>query len=131
LVNPTHLLDTATFVWAIHAPENLSATARDICICSKTNPAVSVVSLMELIIKVQKGKLKLAPDPVQWWNYYVQELRFTVLPLRQLHVERLWTLPFLHRDPADRLLIAQAIAEGIPLVGSDQALRQYPLEVLW
>jgi PIN domain nuclease of toxin-antitoxin system len=130
-VNPTHLLDTATFLWAIHAPENLSATARDICVRSDTNPAVSVVSLMELIVKVRKGKLKLDPDPIQWWNHHVRELRFPVLPLRHLHVERLWTLPFVHRDPADRLLIAQAIAERIPLVASDEAIRQYPVKVLW
>ena len=60
-----------------------------------------------------------------------RRLGFLVLPLRQPHVERLWTLPWLHRDPADRLLIAQAIAEQIPLVTSDAAVRQYPVQAIW
>jgi PIN domain nuclease of toxin-antitoxin system len=55
----------------------------------------------------------------------------SVLSLRQTHVEVLWKLPLLHRDPADRLLIAQSLAEGIPLVSSDSAIGQYELEVIW
>jgi PIN domain nuclease of toxin-antitoxin system len=125
------LLDTSTLIWAVHAPEHLSAHARNICTGRQMAPAVSVVSLMELIVKVQKQKLVLHPDPIQWWNHYIAQLGFSVLPLRQPHVERLWTLPLLHRDPADRLLIAQAIAEQIPLVTSDAAVRQYPVQAIW
>jgi PIN domain nuclease of toxin-antitoxin system len=86
---------------------------------------------MELIVKVRKGNLRLAPDPIRWWNEQVRALGFIVLPLRQTHVECLWTLPPLHKDPADRLLIAQAIAEAIPLVASDHAIQQYPVTVVW
>lgn len=116
-MNPTHLLDSATLIWAVHAPEKLSAAARAICASRDTEPAVSVVSLMELIVKVQKGKLALSPDPIQWWKHYVAELGFSVLPL--------------HRDAADRLLIAQAMAEQIPLVSPDAAIRQYPVQAIW
>jgi len=86
---------------------------------------------MELIAKVQKGKLKLDPDPVQWWNRYVRLLGFFVLPLRPRHIEKLWGLPRLHHDRTSRLLIAQAMAEGIPLVSSSVAVRQYSLDVVW
>jgi PIN domain nuclease of toxin-antitoxin system len=130
-VNPTHLLDTSTLIWAVSAPDELSRKARKICTSHEAYPAVSVVSLMELIVKAQKGKLQLAPDPIQWWNDHARRLGFLVLPLRQPHVERLWTLPSVHRDPADRLLVAQAIVENIPLVACDDALRQYPLTVIW
>ena len=130
-MNPTHLLATSTLIWAVDAPEKLSTHATTSCTSRETRPAVSVVSLMELIVKAQKGKLKLSPDPVQWWNDQVRRLGFLVLPLRQPHVECLWALPPIHRDPADRLLIAQAIVEGIPLVGCDDAIRQYPVTVVW
>ena len=92
---------------------------------------MSVVSLMELIVKAGKGKLMLAPDPVRWWNDHLQRLGYSVIPLRQSHVERLWTLPPVHKDPADRLLIAQAIIEGIPLVTCDGSIGQYPVNVVW
>lgn len=130
-MNPTHLLDTSTLIWAVGAPEKLSTAARKICRSHETRPAVSVVSLMELIVKAQKGSLRLAPDPVQWWNDQVRRLGYIVLPLRQAHVEHLWALPPIHKDPADRLLIAQAVVEGIPLVACDEAIRHYPVNIVW
>jgi len=86
---------------------------------------------MELIVKVQKGKLRLGPDPVNWWNEYARKLGFQVMLLRQTHVEQLWSLPRVHGDPADRLLVAQAMAEGIPLITSDEMIRQYPVQIAW
>jgi PIN domain nuclease of toxin-antitoxin system len=130
-VSASHLLDTATLLWAVAAPENLSDTARRICSARDAEPAVSAVSLMELIEKAQNKKLKLDPDPIQWWNHHVRLLGFFVLPLRPRHVEKLWLLPGLHSDLADRLLIAQALAEGIPLVSGDPSMRQYSVDVVW
>jgi PIN domain nuclease of toxin-antitoxin system len=130
-VNPTHLLDTSIFLWAVDSPEKLSSAAQMICQRGDLNPCVSVISLMELIVKSQKGHLQLTPDPLQWWDNSVKLYGFAVLPVRQNHVQRLWALPRIHKDPADRLLIAQAIAEGIPLVTSDDTIRQYPVEAIW
>jgi PIN domain nuclease of toxin-antitoxin system len=129
LVSPSHLLDTATLIWAIDEPRKLSRLARKIC--SEGDPAVSIISLMEMIVKAQKGKLGLVPDPVSWWNKNVRELGYSVLPLRQNHVEQLWALPPIHRDPADRLLIAQAIVERIPIVSCDGVIGQYSVTVVW
>ncbi len=128
-MNPSHLLDTSTFIWAVDSPKKLSRAARRIC--SDADPGVSVVSLMELIIKAQKGRIKLAPDPVRWWNHNIRELGLSVIPLRQTHMEALWALPPIHQDPADRLLIAQAMVEGIPLVTCDEIIPQYPVVVAW
>ena len=86
---------------------------------------------MELIVKSQKGHLQLAPDPLQWWNSNIRLYCFSVLPVQQYHVERLWGLPRIHKDPGDRLLAAQALAEGIPLVTSDSNSHQYPVETIW
>ena len=130
-MSASHLLDTATLVWAVSAPEKLSDAARRICSAGDAEPAVSAVSLMELIDKVQKGKIKLDPDPVQWWNCNVRLLGFSVLPLRHRHVEKLWKMPPLPCGSTGRLLIAQAMAEGIPLVSSGTAIRQYALDVVW
>jgi PIN domain nuclease of toxin-antitoxin system len=115
----------------VHAPEHLSAPVRDILASRDAVPAASVVSLMELIVKAQKQKIALAPDPVGWWRLYVRELNLAILLLKQSHVERLWDLPVIHRDPADRLLMAQALAEGLTLVSPDQVIQQYPVNVLW
>jgi PIN domain nuclease of toxin-antitoxin system len=86
---------------------------------------------MELIVKAKKGRLVLDPDPLQWWKHALKVLGYPILPVRQNHVERLWALPLLHKDPSDRLLIAQAMAEGIPLVTPDVTIRQYPVEAIW
>jgi PIN domain nuclease of toxin-antitoxin system len=115
----------------VDAPKRLSTVAFDICRSRELNPSVSVISLMELILKAQKGRLILDPDPLQWWKRNLKFLGYSVLPVRQSHVEELWSLPFHHKDPSDRLLIAQAIAEGIPLVTSDSTIRQYPVETIW
>lgn len=128
---PTHLLDTVTLVWMADSPRFLSRTAFNICCDRQLNPAVSVFSLVELIVKTQKGKLRLDPDPLEWWKQNLKLLGYFILPIRQNHVEKLWTLPLLHKDPADRLLIAQALAEGIPLITPDEAIREYPVETIW
>jgi PIN domain nuclease of toxin-antitoxin system len=112
-------------------PERLSSAAGVVCRDAGLNPVVSVVSLLELIVKARQGHLALVPDPVHWWNTNLKLHGFSVLPVRQNHIERLWTLPMLHKDPSDRLLIAQAMAEGIPLVTPDVAIRQYSVEAIW
>ena len=127
----THLLDTTTLLWAVSAPENLSDTARRICTAADSEPAVSAVSLMELVDKVQKGKLKLDPDPVEWWHSQIRLLGYPVLPLRPRHVEKLWNLGGNGGCMATRLLIAQAIAEGIPLVSPVPAPCSCTVEVVW
>jgi PIN domain nuclease of toxin-antitoxin system len=124
VLRPTHLLDTAILIWAVEEPGRLSSAAVQVCSRADYRPVVSVISLMELVVKQATGKIRLEPDPVQWWNRYVPQLGYGILPLRQVHVETLWELPLLHRDPADRLLISQALAEGIPLASSDGTIAE-------
>jgi PIN domain nuclease of toxin-antitoxin system len=122
------LLDTSTLLWTLGAPERLSSAARD-CI-SAGGFLLSVASYWEIIIKSQKGMLEIA-DPVSWWNRAVQILGADVLPIRATHVGSVARLPDLHRDPFDRILIAQAVVEGWPLVTGDRQIGEYPVRVIW
>lgn len=125
------LLDTHAFLWAITADERLSAAARQVFLDGATQPLLSVASLWEIAIKVQIGKLPL-PEPAD--RYLLDQLSrnaIQTLPVLASHALALFRLPPLHRDPFDRLLVAQCQVEGLPLVSGDAQLRQYAVEILW
>lgn len=120
------LLDTHVLLWAVREPKRLSAETLEVI--QGNRYAVSVASLWELITK--RGK-KDAPvvDPIAWWEEYVMVARTIVLPIRVPHVMRLDRLPLHHRDPYDRILVAQSIVERMPIVTSDRMIRRYDVEV--
>ena len=124
------LLDTHALYWWSDDQSLLSETARKLIKESTNEILVSVASLHELQIKHQLGKLKLI--------FTLQELvdrcrtdRMTLLPIEAAHIYALQSLPMHHRDPFDRLLIAQAITLNCPLVSKDTHFSQYPAQVLW
>lgn len=121
------LLDTHVYLWARHDPDRLTPVQRDAIIDPDNDVLVSAVVIAELSIKSSIGKLQGAEafiaDPTA-------DGAFTELPLSSQHAALLHTLPFHHQDPFDRMLVAQGIVEGGTLVTSDQAIRQYDVEVL-
>ncbi len=124
------LLDTHTFLWAIAQEEKLSRRAQQIYTGS-TDLWLSVVSVWEILIKVQAGRLPL-PEPAG--PYLVKKLakdKIEVLPVTLNHVLRTESLPLHHRDPFDRLLIAQSMEEGWPIITADPLFSRYPVEVIW
>lgn len=125
------LLDTHTFLWFILDDPKLSATARDL-VCDGDNIAqISPASYWEIAIKISLGKYRL-PEP--YADFMERELAandFGVLPIMPKHTAILTDLPFHHRDPFDRMLVAQAICEGIPLVSVDPNLDAYGVTRLW
>jgi len=123
-----HLLDTSTLLWALGAPERLSAGARR-RIESGEN-VVSVASYWEVVIKTQKGLLKIA-DLASWWRQATELVSARVLPIRASHVGTLASLPMLHKDPFDRILIAQSIAERLDLVTNDGPIKEYSVHTFW
>ena len=123
-----NLLDTSVLLWTLAAPSRLSQPAKNAVAAGK--PVLSVASYWEVAIKTRKGLLPIA-DPVSWWTRAAQLLGGRVLPIRASHITALAALPDLHRDPFDRILIAQAVAEGVPLVTSDRQISAYPIRVIW
>ena len=122
------LLDTSTLLWTLADPDKLSAQAREAI--ANELATLSVVSYWEVVIKTRKGLLTI-PDPVAWWTRAVSLFHGRVLPIRATHVTALAALPDLHRDPFDRMLIAQSMAEGWPLVAKDEQIRAYPARTIW
>jgi PIN domain nuclease of toxin-antitoxin system len=124
------LLDTHTFLWAIADEGKLSRRAKQIY----TGPHdlwLSVASMWEIMIKVQAGKLPL-PQPAG--PYLVKKLaqnQIELLPVSLDHVLGVETLPLHHRDPFDRLLSAQSMEEGWPIITADPWFARYPVEVIW
>jgi len=124
------LLDTHTFLWAIANDPKLSRRAQQLFI-GPSHLSFSVASIWEIVTKSQTGRLNL-PKPVG--PYVVKKLaenRIGVLPLGLDHVLRLESLGLYHRDPFDRILIAQSLEEGLPLVTADPLFDRYPIQMIW
>jgi PIN domain nuclease of toxin-antitoxin system len=124
------LLDTHAFLWAITEDSRLSRHAQQV-FTGPNNLYLSVVSLWEILIKVRAGKLSL-PGPTG--PYVVKELarnRIEVLPLSLDHVLRIEGMELHHRDPFDRILIAQSLEESLPIVTADPQFQKYPVELIW
>jgi PIN domain nuclease of toxin-antitoxin system len=123
-----HLLDTSTLLWALGEPERLSTKARRLVEAGEN--VVSVASYWEVVIKTQKGSLSIN-DLATWWRRATELTSARILPIRPSHVTALAALPILHRDPFDRILIAQARTEDLGIVTSDGPISEYPVRTLW
>jgi PIN domain nuclease of toxin-antitoxin system len=120
------LLDTHALLWALLAPRRLSPTAADAIEDAANDVFVSVVSTWEIEVKRAKGKLPI-PTPLR---DALAEQRFKTLPVTLRDVLAVESLPRHHRDPFDRMLIAQAQLEDMTLVTSDREVRHYPVATL-
>lgn len=127
----TLLLDTHAFLWVVGDANRLSPTARAACADRSNVLYLSLASIWEIQIKAQLGKLDLpAPLPV-----IVEEQQrvngIQLLAVDPAHIYALQDLPHHHRDPFDRLIIAQARAAGLTVVSADPAFAQYDVPLLW
>jgi PIN domain nuclease of toxin-antitoxin system len=123
------LIDTHVLLWGLQAEARVSPRVRSLL--PVADVWISVASLWEIIAKVQVGKLAL-PSPVG--DYLAAKITangISVLSLSFDHVRRLEQLPLHHRDPFDRILIAQSLQESIPLVSADPQFAKYPVEIIW
>lgn len=123
------LIDTHIFLWFINDDPKLSATTKAL-LQSEANVMVSVASLWEIAIKISLGKLIL-PGSIE--VLFPEQLRLNniaLLPIDIQHLKTMSTLPFHHRDPFDRLIIAQAIVEEAGLVSMDQVFEQYDVNLI-
>ena len=126
----TYLLDSHTFLWAVQAPEKLSRKARRICEQPAAPVVISVATIWELAVKCSLGQLSI-PNFNVTLPEWVRMLQTRVLPLEAAHAYAVYGLPMLHRDPFDRMLIAQALAEDLTLVTGDEQIHHYPVKWTW
>ena len=124
------LLDTSCFLWFIAGSERLSIDARNFIVDSNNELLLSVASLWEIVIKVSIGKLDLFQPFGELIPTQLQNNGIVVLPIELKHLSTLIELPFHHRDPFDRLIIAQGVAEGLPVISSDTNFQKYNVEVI-
>ena len=118
----TFLLDTHIFLWAAYRPERLNGDVRSLLEDTSQQLFVSAITVAELMIKKSIGKLRMddTPDDLR------EQLQLLPLDLTWRHSARLASIPTLHRDPFDRLLICQAVADDMTLVTDDDAILAYP-----
>lgn len=125
------LLDTHTFIWWDSDPSKLSTLVRDLCQDPANSLVLSVASVWEMQIKVQLGKLIFDSPLADMVSSQQRVNGVEVLTITLKHVLALSDLPQHHKDPFDRLLIAQAIAERAVLLSHDWKFREYNIDVRW
>lgn len=126
----SYLLDTHSFLWFINNDSQLSPSACHAIATSKI-VYVSMASIWEIAIKYKLGKIVLPSDFSHFIPYHIHKNMFEILPIHFEHVAKTNTLDFFHRDPFDRLLIAQAICEKLTLISKDSKLSNYPVQLYW
>ncbi len=117
-----HLLDTSTTLFALERPDALTPAALK-AVASGPN-VLSLVSYWEVMLKSMKGNLDVS-DPRLWWQEALEQLNARVLALKPEHISAIHSLPPIHKDPFDRILIAQATVEGLALVSRDRNIARY------
>ena len=125
------LLDTHAFLWLISGDERLSETARNTFLDPDNRIFFSAASMWEICIKISLGKLSLKRG---WLKAIQEELQSNAihwLPIEIGHCDKLSKLPFHHRDPFDRMLIAQALVEKMRLLSRDNRFSAYPIKRVW
>ncbi|MFI5382129.1 MAG: type II toxin-antitoxin system VapC family toxin, partial [Tepidisphaerales bacterium] len=123
------LIDTHVFLWSKMNDPRMSRTAWTMLRAPDNELLLSAVSIAEMAVKTSIGKLSLGVPVPEFVTTGMRNGQITELPMRISHAIELSTLPPHHRDPFDRLLIAQARAEGIPLMTDDSQMARYEVEV--
>lgn len=125
------LLDTHAFLWFIGGSDRLSSHARELIAEEDNDRYLSVASLWEMAIKVSIGKLDVPLPFTRLVRQHVTGNAIEVLQIEPEHLDEQRKLPFHHRDPFDRLIIAQAIAEKMVVIGQDDTFEEYPVRLVW
>jgi PIN domain nuclease of toxin-antitoxin system len=125
------LLDTHTFLWWVTDAPQLSDVAKAAIADPGNLLFLSSASVWEIVIKVGTGKLVLPEEPEIYIPSRMASNRFESLPIQVSHVLQIAKLPDLHRDPFDRVLVAQSQIEQMPILTIDALIRQYPVTTIW
>lgn len=124
------LLDTQVWLWVLGEPARLSVAGRARLRSPANTFYLSAASIWEIVIKHAAGKLRLPDEPVAYLRRRLAETPAAILPITHEHAMQVALLPFHHRDPFDRILIAQAQVEGLHLMTADRQFKSYPVDVV-
>ena len=124
-------MDTHSLLWLVTDDPRLSTTARETFLDPDNELLSSAVVGFEIAVKYSLGKLELAEPPRTFIENRIRNNALIPFPITMAHSTRVADLPFHHRDPFDRLLVAQALEEGVPLLSADQILSAYGIRRLW
>ncbi|MBC7783385.1 MAG: type II toxin-antitoxin system VapC family toxin [Burkholderiales bacterium] len=125
------LLDTHAFLWFILNNPRLSRRAMEIITDRANEVLLSPASYWEIAIKISAGKFRLDIPYEEFWRDGIEVNSIYILPIELRHTNQLLAMPFHHKDPFDRLLVAQSLADHVPLVSGDPALDAYGIQRLW
>lgn len=125
------LLDTNAFLWFISGSDRLSSKARNYIADFENDLVISAASLWEIAIKTSLGKLELLSPFDQLISSQLEKNAIAILSIELTHLTKTIDLEFHHRDPFDRLIIAQGITEKIPIITSDAVFTKYPVDIIW
>jgi len=125
-----YLLDTHTAIWYFNGDNTLSKTAKEIILTLSNQIHLSIISAWELAIKTSLRKLEFK-GKVTRFVHLAETYGFTILPIKTSHLAVYETLPMLHRDPFDRLLVATALDEQMTLITADKNIAQYDAPLIW
>jgi PIN domain nuclease of toxin-antitoxin system len=125
------LLDTHTLLWFLCADPMLSISAKELIEVPSNRKLVSIASCWEIGIKAGLGKLDLAEPSRALLEREIPSNNFELLPITLAHATSVENLPMHHKDPFDRLIIAQAIVENLLVVSRDESFDQYPIKRMW
>jgi PIN domain nuclease of toxin-antitoxin system len=126
-----YLLDSGVWLWSIDSVDHIGKRGLDILRNGQQEIYFSAASVWELTIKAHLKKLTLPAPPADCIPQFMAKQGLRPLPVSQVHAVKVYDLPSHHRDPFDRILIAQAIAEEMTILTSDRVFAKYPVEVVW
>jgi len=125
-----YLLDTHTAIWFLNGESILSQTARQIILDPSNHVCISIASVCELAIKISIGKLKFSGNSAGFVRL-AQDSDIVIMPIEHSYLTVVENLPFIHRDPFDRILIATAIVENMTIITADKDIARYDVPHVW
>lgn len=123
------LIDAHILIWFLEGSASLSAKRRQLIVNGQNNVSVCIASLWEIAIRISRDKLSLA-ESIPAMIAKLVNLEIEILTISPAHIIQVASLPFHHKDPFDRMIIAQALIEKLPIMSTDNSLGAYGVELL-
>ena len=126
-----YLLDTHVFIWAVSYPEKLSSDARNVIQNADNFLFLSAASGWEIAIKCRLKKLEIPGNPEHFVRQQMKNIGIEELPISMAHTLLTFQMPLYHKDPFDRILVAQSITEKLPVITCDRSISRYDVKTIW